>query len=149
MIKPKTDPDKVLRDSTYLHKIRLCKYLPNCGRCDFGQGCKFAHTLQQLQVPDEGPDGQSAWRRVWEEGKVHRWFGQPEMPALFKAHLQIYIAKQLDRKMDVPEWAIGANAWFNGVPPPWPPTHPDFNLAYDIDQLKKSVEASCHLACSP
>ena len=96
----------------------------------------YAHTLKDLQVPDEGKDGEFPWNKVWQDKLVHRWYGQPEMPNGFKGLLRVYVAHHLDHHREVPEWAIGANAWFNGMAPPWPPKHWDFNLAYDIEQLR-------------
>ena len=96
----------------------------------------YAHTLKDLQVPDEGKDGEFPWNKVWQDKLVHRWYGQPEMPNGFKDLLRVYVAHHLHHQREVPEWAIGANAWFNGMAPPWPPKHWDFNLAYDIEQLR-------------
>ena len=96
----------------------------------------FAHTLMDLQVPDEGKDGAHLWTKVWQDKLVHRWYGQPEMPNEFKYLLRIFVAHHLFHRREVPEWAIGANAWFNGEAPPKPPEHWDFNLTYDIEQLR-------------
>ena len=96
----------------------------------------YAHTLTDLQVPDEGKDGAFPWKKVWQKGLVHLWYGQPEMPNVFRHLVRAYVAHHLHHHEEVPEWAIAANAWFNGMPPPWPPKDWDFNLAYDIEQLR-------------
>ena len=98
----------------------------------------YAHTLKDLQVPDEGQWGQYAWNRVWQEKKVHRWYGQPEMPKEFRYLLKEYVEHQLEIEVEVPDWAMAANAWFNGVPPPYRPKQWDFGLADDIERLRTS-----------
>ena len=96
----------------------------------------FAHTLMDLQVPDEGKDGAHLWNKVWQDKLVHRWYGQPEMPPRFCHLLRLYVANHLAHGKEVPDWAIGANAWFNRIAPPWRPKQCDFNLADDIEQLR-------------
>ena len=130
------DSKDYCRQRTYLHKVRLCENLPKFRKCQYGDNCMYAHTLKDLQVPDEGKDGEFPWNKVWQDKLVHRWYGQPEMPNGFKDLLRVYVAHHLHHQREVPEWAIGANAWFNGMAPPWPPKHWDFNLAYDIEQLR-------------
>ena len=124
------------RERTYLHKVRLCENLPRFGECKYGANCMYAHTLKDLRVPDEGRDAGFPWYEVWKAKKVHRWYGQSEMPDRFYHLLRVYVSNHLARGEEVPDWAIGANAWFNGIAPPWRPKQCDFNLAYDIEQLR-------------
>ena len=96
----------------------------------------YAHTLKDLRVPDEGRDAGFPWHKVWQAKQVHRWYGQSEMPHRFCHLLRLYVANHLANGEEVPDWAIGANALFNGIAPPWQPKQCDFNLAYDIEQLR-------------
>ena len=124
------------RQRTYLYRAQLCENLPRYRHCQYGDDCMFAHTLMDLQVPDEGTDGSSPWWKVWQKKKVHRWYGQPEMPIEFCYLLREYVEHHLANQVEVPDWAIGANALFNGIAPPWQSKQCDFNLAYDIEQLR-------------
>ena len=67
---------------------------------------------------------------------MHRWYGQPEMPIEFCYLLREYVEHHLANQVEVPDWAIGANAWFNRIAPPRRPKQCDFNLADDIEQLR-------------
>ena len=96
----------------------------------------YAHTLKDLRVPDEGRDAGFPWYEVWKAKKCTSWYGQSEMPHRFYHLLRAYVAHHLAHGEEVPDWAIGANAWFNGIAPPWQPKQRDFDLAYDIEQLR-------------
>ena len=69
-----------------MHKVRLCHNLRNLGKCKYGDGYMYAHTLKDLQVPDEGKYGEFERDNVWQDRQVHRWYGQFEMPDEFKKY---------------------------------------------------------------
>jgi len=126
--------------SRFLAKVRLCDHQHTKSGCRYLTGasgtCSFAHTLEELSVPPKG-DGRSwRWSRVWEEGRVHRWFGQhspPKEQELFKVYFQNERVKQ---PAQIPPWAIAYAICHGNHAPQWLPPKSDWGLQDDIDHLK-------------
>ena len=67
----------------------------------------FAHSLEELEVPNEGQNGEYEWSHAWRDNKVDRWYGQYEgRPLMRKYYSHEHMIRE-DKRL-IPDWA---HAW--------------------------------------
>lgn len=128
------------REKKYLRKIRLCQdLLPNKG-CFYGRKCMFAHQLQELEVPNEGENGEYDWSHTWRDDKVDRWYGQYQGRELItKYFIHEHIVRE--NKLLIPDWV---HAWaiihLSHVPVVPPKCgQPDWGMQEALTELAKKM----------
>lgn len=95
-----------------LSKTRMCEHhlgLRSPNRCWKGPNCGFAHTLGELNVPNETKE-HGRWSKVWDDGEVDIvfWpnvFRSPKSKSRFRSAFLWEL--QRTRTSKIPNWAWG------------------------------------------
>ena len=145
--------EQVAKENAFLSRVRLCEHNLR-GRCNppGNRQCNFAHSLSELQMPEER---RGSWSQVWSRGDcdIRYWYEyhpNRESEARFRA--QFMWERSINQK-SIPNWAWGHAVVLNIIldceVPPWVPRDYEWPKLQREWYARKHSGRSTALAATP